>query len=241
MGGFYVYCHTSPSGKKYVGISINPKKRWGSGRGYKKNYRFWRAINKYGWDNIQHDILASDLTEQEAVEMEKKLVAEWNLTDFEYGYNLREGGDGSLSEYSRSLMSKSRIGNTNAKGKTPSDEVRSRISLSLKKYYSEHPNPMQGRKRAVNPIAKEPKPKKPPRDLFGENNPSAKPVRQLSLDGQVVNEFSYATKAARELNIDLSSIIKCCRGKAKQCGGYCWEYIKVGDLPTSQYNREVGE
>lgn len=66
MNDYSVYCHTSPSGKKYVGISKNPVKRWNSGRGYSKNYRFARAINKYGWDSFRHEILADGLSAEEA-------------------------------------------------------------------------------------------------------------------------------------------------------------------------------
>ena len=39
---------------------------------------------------------------------------------------------------------------------------------------------------------------------------------------------AYAKKAAKRLNVDLSSIIKCCRGKAKTCGGFVWKYGEPG-------------
>ena len=40
-----------------------------------RNQPFFRAIEKYGWDNFRHIIIASDLTEMEAKEMEKDLIA----------------------------------------------------------------------------------------------------------------------------------------------------------------------
>lgn len=235
MGEFYVYCHVSPSGKKYVGISLDPEKRWNGGRGYIKNYRFWRAIKKYGWDNFQHLIIATNLSKDEAVALEIQLVADWRLTDFNYGYNLRNGGDGSFSEESRNLMSKRRMGNTNSLGRKHPDEMKQRISNSLIEYYSTHPSPMLGKKHSPETIArlKEREFSEETRrkmseshwDVSGANNPSAKSVRQLSMDGEPIREYPYATVAAKELNIDLSSIIKCCRGKNKSCGGYRWEYI----------------
>ena len=105
MNNYVVYCHISPSNKKYVGISCNPIKRWNNGNGYKKNYLFYRAIQKYGWDNFKHEILYENLTIERAGEIEKKLINEWNLLNPQFGYNLREGGNGKLSETSRHLMS----------------------------------------------------------------------------------------------------------------------------------------
>ena len=234
MDSYVVYCHVSPSGKKYVGISLNYMKRWNSGRGYEKNYRFMRAIEKYGWDSFQHLIVAEGLSADEAKQLEIRLIKEWNLTDFSYGYNLREGGDGPFSEASRTLMSKSRMGNTNTKGQVLSDETKSKISKSLSEYYSTHPSPMLGRHHNAETIAKlkargisdatRKRMRDNHADVSGVNNPSAKPIVQKTLDGQVIAEYPYATIAAEKYGIDLSSIIKCCRGKMKTCGGYRWAY-----------------
>lgn len=52
-----VYMHTNNiNGKRYIGISQNPKRRWKNGNGYKTQL-FGKAINKYGWDNFTHEIL----------------------------------------------------------------------------------------------------------------------------------------------------------------------------------------
>ena len=43
-----VYCHTTPSGKRYIGItSQKTEDRWRNGNGY-KNTPFGKAIEKYG-------------------------------------------------------------------------------------------------------------------------------------------------------------------------------------------------
>lgn len=88
---YKVYCHTSPNNKKYVGISINPEKRWARGNGYIKNYRLYPDIQKYGWDNFIHEILFENLSLEEAKEKEQELIKAWNLMDSQYGYNLTEG------------------------------------------------------------------------------------------------------------------------------------------------------
>ena len=62
---FTVYMHISPSHKYYVGITkLRPQERWGSqGQMYKKQ-GFWHAIQKYGWDNFKHVIIAENLTKK---------------------------------------------------------------------------------------------------------------------------------------------------------------------------------
>ena len=235
MNTFCVYCHISPSNKKYVGISCDPQKRWASGRGYSKNYRFYRAIKKYGWDSFKHIIVADNLSTEDAKDMERKLISQWNLTDFKFGYNLREGGDGSFSPHSRELMSASRIGNTNCKGNHLSRETKNKISKSLSKYYSTHKNPFQGHRHSTETIKKlkghtisdetKRRMSKNHADVTGAKNPSAKAIRQFNLNGTLVKEYPYATAAANELGVDLSTIIKCCRGKVKSCGGFRWEYV----------------
>lgn len=227
---YKVYCHTSPDNKKYVGISMNPEKRWANGEGYIKNYQFYPDIQKYGWNNFIHEILYDNLSIEEAKEKERELIAKWNLMNPLYGYNLTEGGDGAFSEHSRYLMSKSRKGNTNSKGQIHTAENRKQISESLKKYYSTHSkkdildlnNPevqvIIERRKEQTHINRS-------NATSGANNPSAKAIIQYDLDGHILNTFPYARMAALQFNVDLSSIIKCCRGKKKTAGGYKWSYL----------------
>ena len=69
--------HTSPTNKHYIGITKQqpPSNRWRKdGKGYKNSIYFWNAIQKYGWDNFKHVIVAEGLSLNEASEMEKDLV-----------------------------------------------------------------------------------------------------------------------------------------------------------------------
>ena len=57
---YCVYQHTNKiNGKIYIGITCQkPEKRWGSqGRKYEECPYFWKAIQKYGWENFEHKIL----------------------------------------------------------------------------------------------------------------------------------------------------------------------------------------
>lgn len=135
-GNYCVYAHISPSGKIYVGqTSVEPEKRWrNNGKGYlsKKNGKylqpiFAHAILKYGWDNFKHEIIANNLTKEEADNFEKILIEKLNTMDSNYGYNLREcGSHGSLSDESKRKISEAN------KGKVMSEESKKKISEALK-------------------------------------------------------------------------------------------------------------
>ena len=71
-----VYVHYFPNGKMYFGItSQSPQARWGKdGAGYKNQPIMWRAIQKYGWDNIQHIVLLENLPYDTLLQEEKRLI-----------------------------------------------------------------------------------------------------------------------------------------------------------------------
>ncbi len=72
---FKVYKHTSPNGKVYIGITKQDvKQRWRDGNGYKTQPLFYRAIQKYGWDNITHEILFEGLDKSEAEQKETGIL-----------------------------------------------------------------------------------------------------------------------------------------------------------------------
>ena len=93
---YTVYKHSSPEGKVYVGCtSTSPERRWGAnGCGYKFNNTMYDDIQKFGWDNFDHDILAADICEKEAYELERQYISEYNSTDPTHSYNISTGGKG---------------------------------------------------------------------------------------------------------------------------------------------------
>ena len=95
MGNYIVYKHTNKiNGKVYIGItSRTPEERWKNGNGY-YNMHFGRAIKKYGWNSFTHEIMARELSKEDACEMEKALIKKYKSAVPEYGYNETDGGDG---------------------------------------------------------------------------------------------------------------------------------------------------
>lgn len=87
----YVHINNNDNNKAYVGMSKNAKRRWGNGKGYKGQEKFYNAIKKYGWDNFKHIILFKNLTLKEAWEKEKEYIKKYDsIYD---GYNVHEGGE----------------------------------------------------------------------------------------------------------------------------------------------------
>ena len=87
----YVYKITSPSGKSYIGVSKNPKKRF---KGHAKgDFPVGRAIRKYGINNISFRIIDEADSYANAYKLEQKYIAE-NNTMIPNGYNGNSGGVG---------------------------------------------------------------------------------------------------------------------------------------------------
>lgn len=129
-----VYMHTSPSNKVYIGItSREPKLRWGNGCNYSSNEHFYRAIQKYGWDNFKHEILFSNLSLKEAKAKEIELIAFYDSTNPEKGYNITKGGESGNGNHHTELT-KQKIRDamkgrpSPMKGREHSEEVKRRIS-----------------------------------------------------------------------------------------------------------------
>lgn len=226
---YCVYKHTSPSGKVYIGMSCDPKKRWNSGKGYIDNYHFWRAIQKYGWDNIKHEILYEDLSLEDAMRIETELIKELKCTDRNFGYNLMEGSHGPFSEESLRKMSLSRMGNQNSKGNHLSDESKKKISESLKEYYKTHPHPNLGKTFIQN---------------MGGNHVNARQVCLIDNDGNILKIYGSIADASRDTGRTRTSISDSCSGRYRSRDGYNWRYYKDGTfvpVTTRQYTKSPDE
>lgn len=95
---YTVYKYTSPSNKVYIGITGRTlvQRAGYSGERYDKCPAFGRAIKKYGWENFTSELLAQNLTEEEAKRLEKYYIKLYDSTNPEKGYNISAGGDGFL-------------------------------------------------------------------------------------------------------------------------------------------------
>ena len=58
------------------------------------------------------------------------------------------------------------------------------------------------------------------------NNDNSKiKVKQYDLNGNFIREWDSITDIEKSLNIDKSSVVKVCKHKRNQAGGYVWKYL----------------
>ena len=123
MKKYIVYMHIFPNNKKYIGItSKTPNGRWEGGTGYNqiKQPAMYNAIQKYGWENVEHIILFENLSYEEASQKEIELIKLYKTNcrryGNDYGYNMTDGGDGTtghvVSDETKQKMSQQKLGKT---------------------------------------------------------------------------------------------------------------------------------
>lgn len=229
---YYVYKHTSPSGKVYIGLTKQqPERRWRNGNGYKSNPYFYRAILKYGWENIKHEIIAFNLTDIDAQNLEIELIATYNANDSKYGYNITSGGEHYRhSEHSKQLLS---ILHT---GMKHSEETKKKMSVSRQgsknAFYNKQHTLESKKKMSKSHLGKqlsEEHKQKLSDNGFYKNKYGKEHNRSISILCVETNSVYFSIREAeRLLGISHTMISRCCKGKQKTAGGYHWQYYNEG-------------
>ena len=208
---YTVYMHTTPSGKRYVGITCqNPKKRWENGNGYKGNEHFYRAIELYGWSNIRHEIVADGLTKAQACAMEIRLIAEYDTTSQDKGYNHSIGGESGHTGMRHSVETRRKLSEAH-KGKTPPNKGKHMSAEARRKDSEAHKganNPWYGKRHSVETRRK----------ISEANNKSVVCV-------ETGKQYASITEAAKAIGLRSSEhISSVCLGHRNTTGGYHWRY-----------------
>ena len=113
MTSWNVYALIFPSGRKYIGVAKNPTQRFARHYRDSKNGSdlvVHKAIRKYGIENVNLNILFTELTAKQAKRKEIQTIIECG-TQVPKGYNMTAGGDGVVSPClaTKQKMSKSQI------------------------------------------------------------------------------------------------------------------------------------
>ena len=58
------------------------------------------------------------------------------------------------------------------------------------------------------------------------NSTKKKSVNQYELNNNLITTFESVTQAAKFINKDVSTIVKCCKNKQKTAYGFIWKYGK---------------
>lgn len=204
---YTLYVHIFPNGKRYVGITCQDVlTRWDNGWGYIRAITtpMARAVKKYGWKNIKHEILFSNLSEKEAKEKEICYITQvFHSNNPKYGYNLTSGGDGLAgwkhSKETRQKMSKA------AKGRTFSKEHIENLSKSHKGY--------------IMPEVQKKKISESGKMAISNGRGHFTSVRCIETN-KIFNTIREAAEYYGVCSTGISSVIN---GKSKTCGGFHWE------------------
>lgn len=219
-----VYEHINKiNGKKYIGVTGRKvTRRWGAdGIGYKGNQYFWNAIQEYGWDNFEHNIIAQNLSKKEAYDLERLLIFMNKSNCHRYGYNISPGGEHSeMSKEARARMSEKNRGKNNPNygnhklagannpnyGKTVNEEVRQKMSRNRKG-------------KGLHCFSEEHK-----RKISEHHGGGAEPKKVICVETGAI--YKSINDAARALGCSKKMISNCCRKieHYNTAKGYHWEF-----------------
>lgn len=206
---YVVYRHIFPNGKSYIGITcVKPySRRWRAGSSYSSQPEMYNAILKYGWDNIKHEILFDNLSQEEANAIEQEQIRYYNSVN--NGYNVSTGGGGTYgipcSEEKKAKISKANKGKPNKTGGKNFEKYRKEYGAWNK---GGHLTPTQYEKISAERKAR--------------CNKAITAYNPITLI--VEFHFDSITDASKHFGVSKSVISRCAKGGRKTSAGYVWRY-----------------
>ena len=234
-----IYMYTNKiNGKRYVGQTNDFNRRhkehikssYNEKRKYDYNYPFHCAIRKYGIENFEIKILAENIQTQEKMnEYEIFFIKRYKtLANNKKGYNVASGGSngnpyaGKTEEEMNEIFNDEwkRKQSESHKDKILSEEHKRKISEAMKGKL----NPMYGRTGENNPMFGKTRSESTKQKISEAN--SIKIVQYNKETYELIRIWDSAIDIKRELGINNSNIISCCKGKRKTAGGFIFKYAE---------------
>lgn len=251
---YYIYKATNLiTGKSYIGQTNNPIKR----RYVHHSLRaeddclFHRAIQKYGKESFEWEILLIVGTKAQANEAEMRLIHEHN-TFKPNGYNMTKGGDGGSMWNASPVVCLTLDGKFIKRYDSAGEAERldgycnSDVLISCK-------NPERTCRGKIFMFESEYL-KTGPREYKKPKAYNMKKVVQCDMNGNYIAEYSSVKEAAEKTNINRPLISSAITGRILTAGGFIWVYKKdfpvknVADhvyrkegIPIYQIDIETGE
>lgn len=216
--------------KFYVGITgrADENLRWKNGSGYRNQKLFYRAIQKYGWNNMEHIVISRNLKQEDACTLEKIIISELHSDIPIYGYNISSGGtagggapiklarynlDGNLIDVFPSVKAAYEhvVGKEYGNACNIGDASLNKDSTSSAYGYL-------WRRFEEKPLLK----------IKPYVYPWRVPILQYDLDGNYIREWESIVDAQREIQYG-TDICEVCKGELLTAGGYQWKY-KTSDI-----------
>lgn len=240
MRTYYIYKVTNTiNGKIYIGKTSQFKERkWQHERCYKKeDCRFHRAIQYYGKDKFNWEIIDETNSLDKAYELEKKYIKEYS-SYHPKGYNMTKGGAGGSMWNARPVVRLTldgefvkrydSAGEAKLDGFHGSDVllVCKGVNCSCKGYlfmFEDEYNERGARKYYPS------KPKE------------TTPIIQCDLNGNFINEFTSVKQAAEETGTCRTTISGVITGHYKSANGFIFVYkddFPIKDISKYHHNKK---
>lgn len=224
---YKIYIHKNKINNKiYVGQtkqSLNH--RWNNGNGYINCPYFYKAIQKYGWENFEHILLESYLTKDEANVKEQYYIKYYNSSNPDFGYNISAGGSGlsgatkyiDVYQYTMngdfvkhykdisSILVENPSYSSSPIRSAYDEIIKTAYGFQWKSYYKNKIDKIEDFKTRVG-------------------KSKSKTVYQYDLFGNFIQKFNSAKEAADTLNIGVDGIRKTCNEKQNCYRGFQWSF-----------------
>lgn len=224
-----IYCYTSPSGKKYIGKTKTTLKERAkkNAKGYKGCSAFYNAIQKYGWENFDVEIL-EEVPLDVIDDVEVEYILKYDTSNRDKGYNIVTDRQNFIRVFNQiPVYSYDGITGEFIEG----FESASAAERALNLYYGSVRRVLnKDGHQARNRIWKTEKIERievPKRSIL-----TSKAVYVYDAkSGELVSEFSSIREAARKTGYNRSTIMEQLRKKqVKKAHKYIFKYFKVSNL-----------
>lgn len=231
-----IYMVTSPTGKIYIGQSVDIVRRFKAYLNPNQNkdqLKLHSSLMKHGAENHKFEIL-EQCSEVDLNNRERFYIDKFKTFDSKHGMNLMYGqSKGSRHSLStRSKISKALSGRKSPlKGQPRPEYVRLKISIAHlgvkhgRRKFITQDEIRRIKEKLIGVKHTEERKANIRKSLLNSPNLRRHPVQQLSLHGELIKSWPSIELASQTLDIDNSGIRKACTGKIKKSGGFKWKYL----------------
>lgn len=224
--------------KRYIGISSDYPNRkrihiWGMKNGRHKNLKLQRAVDKYGFDAFQFEVI-EELNDDDrllALTKEHEFIRKYD--SYYNGYNQSEGFEFSFlykeSEETREKRRKMMRGNSYWLGRKHTEEVKRKIGLVHKNKKVSEETRLKMSKARKGKLMGEDNPfygkshNAQTKDIIKAKLTEKKGTKVMCIETNQI--FDSISECAKELNCDRRNIRRVCEGVYKQTKGYTFTFV----------------
>lgn len=227
MDSWKIYKHTNKiNGKCYIGQTKQSLKvRWKNGIGYDGSPVFYKAIQKYGWDNFTHEVIEDNILSQEEANNREIFYIKFYNSYIGFnncnGYNATLGGDSKehlgypvyqINKQNYNIIAKFNSLEDAARG------VKRNCTASIRKCCEGLRISAAGYFWCYE--------KNWSKDWKPKDNEQYTPIYQLDDDLIILKKYDSISQCVKQTGYSQGTILQCCQRKIRKANGFYWCYEK---------------